>query len=594
MKRSRSQNALQVLFNNRTLRAKIIWLYVFCVLIPVTVTCGMVFSNVHKASVKENADHLNRVADSIDFEFTSALESALYISYELYSSNTIYHFLETQYKSNSDYLQAYNSIFNNYAFYASSKHLISNITFYSNNPTMVNGGRYYRTDAVINEPWYQAYLSADKDVLIFPYYNHAKLIDQQRRMVSVIRRLSYLGSSGIDKYLKLDLNYDMISESLKKNTFDSKMYICQDQQILFTNDEKDKGAKAEYSSIAMLPLNDIQLARSTSAYGFEWDIYLAGYVSNPLAALKDSLWLLAVLLFADALIPAGMILLLSGSIKKRIFKLRDHLIKIEQAEFVPIVDDMGEDEIGELAKHYNLMAQQMENLIKHELNSRLEQQQLQLAKQQAELLALRAQINPHFIYNVLETIRMRSILKTEDETAEMIECLSKLMRKNAEWGSDLITLREELAFANDYLNLQQYRFGKGFHYRFRIQETCYDYIIPSLAVVTFVENACIHGLNRPDHTGSIFISAYEQDAFFVMEIEDTGIGIAPEKVVELQEIIDTADIDALQKPGSLGMLNAVIRFKMHCGEFTQITLESEPLNGTCVIVRMPLEGMRKG
>jgi two-component system sensor histidine kinase YesM len=155
------------------------------------------------------------------------------------------------------------------------------------------------------------------------------------------------------------------------------------------------------------------------------------------------------------------------------------------------------------------------------------------------------------------------------------------------------TLNRKCGFIEDYLSLQKYRFGDDFNYKFRISEDCCSYMIPSLALVTFVENSCVHGFDREEHSGTIFISIYKEGSFLVIEVEDTGVGMEAEQTQKLEKLLNEADIDELQKSSSLGMLNSCIRLKKCCGSQTQIIIESEKQVGTCITIKIPIEHLKK-
>jgi two-component system sensor histidine kinase YesM len=167
------------------------------------------------------------------------------------------------------------------------------------------------------------------------------------------------------------------------------------------------------------------------------------------------------------------------------------------------------------------------------------------------------------------------------------------MRKSSEWGADLILLEQEIGFVKDYLNLQKYRFGDDFYYKLKVSEECNNYMIPSLSLVTFVENSCVHGLDREGHSGSIFVTVLKDDVFLDIEIEDTGVGMEEEQVLSLEKLLNEAKIDDLQRTTSLGMLNASIRLKKYCGSRTKITIESEKQVGTCIMIKIPLEDIKR-
>lgn len=582
---------LQLSINNRRIKTKTIYLYVFCVMIPLIVTNVFIISNMLMVSSKEEKENINNIADSIALDITSSIESAVYVTVDLYASASIYNFLDTEYKNEIDYVEAYNRVFENYVFYASSKHLISEITLYSDNPTMNNGGRYYRIDTIRSEPWYRDFQKSKKDLLIYPYFNDTEYDRNKRRMISVIRKLNYIELNKIEKIVKLDLNFAKINDYVKSSAFDMVVYVCHDNNIIFTNDSKDNDIKKDFYDTSIIPLKDVQIHKKVDDFGIDFDIYLMGYKSNYAKVLKDKLWLIVVLFLADALIPAIIVTLFSHSITKRILLLGKYLKKVKAEEFLTIPVIEGKDEIAELLDNYNLMAARMKDLIEYEFKSKLEQQELHLARQQAELLALYSQINPHFMFNVLENIRMRSVLKAEHETSQMIESLARLMRKIAEWGSDLITLEQEIGFMKDYLNLQKYRFGDDFYYKIKVYGECNNYMIPSLFLVTFVENSCVHGMDREGHSGSIFVTIQKEDKYLAIEIEDTGVGMEPEQVLYLEKLLNEAKIDDLQKTKSLGMLNASIRLKKYCGAETKIMIESEKQVGTCITIKIPLAGI---
>jgi two-component system sensor histidine kinase YesM len=369
--------------------------------------------------------------------------------------------------------------------------------------------------------------------------------------------------------------------------------VCNDDKIIFSNASSDTYLDKDFLDVSLVPMDEVQISKSINAYGIDFDIYLKGYKLNYTKILKDKFWLIAVLFLADALIPAIIITLFSNSITKRIMILGKYLKRVKEEEFYTISVIEGKDEIAELLGNYNRMAIKIKNLIEYEFKSKLEQQELHLARQQAELLALYSQINPHFMFNVLESIRMRSIIKEEHETSQMIESLARLMRKSAEWGADLIPLEKEIGFMEDFLNLYQYRYGEDFHYKVKVSPECNEYLIPSLFLVTFVENSCVHGLNREGHSGSIFVTVEKDDNYMHIEIEDTGVGMEPEQVLSLEQLLNQAKIDDLQRATSLGMLNASIRLKKYCGPNTKIVIESEKQVGTTVIIKIPMEGIKR-
>ena len=204
-------------------------------------------------------------------------------------------------------------------------------------------------------------------------------------------------------------------------------------------------------------------------------------------------------------------------------------------------------------------------------------------------MALQSQINPHFLFNALESIRMRSLLKEENETADMVEKLAIMQRQYVDWGNDSVEIEQELEFVKAYLSLQKYRFGDRLNYNLEIDPECAQIRIPKLTIVTFVENACVHGIESKASPGWIFVRAYKREEQLYIEIEDTGSGIEEQKLYQMQHDMQNADIEMLKNKKSVGMLNACLRLKMYTEDHVCFEIEGEEGVGTWITICIPME-----
>ena len=296
-----------------------------------------------------------------------------------------------------------------------------------------------------------------------------------------------------------------------------------------------------------------------------------------------------LLIALNILIPYAMMRPLRRTFTDRLEILNKTLSYRNQGKMEEIQGIQGTDEIAFLMRNYNSMVKENNHLIETVYKSRLKQQEINIARQKAELLALHGQINPHFLFNVLENIRMRSILKQEYETAEMIEQLSVMERQYVEWGTDALTIQEESQFVESYLKLQKYRFGSRLSYSIEVEEECRDYKIPKLSLVTFVENACVHGIEDKAAPCWIFVKVYKKQEILYMEIEDTGSGISEEYLSVLRERMEHASIEMLKQKGRVGVINACLRLKMYTDGNVKFMLDSEEHVGTIVTIAVPVE-----
>ena len=321
------------------------------------------------------------------------------------------------------------------------------------------------------------------------------------------------------------------------------------------------------------------------------------YILKPETDVLKELWnnmpLIALLILTNAILPWWLMRELNLSLTIRIEQLSQIFDNVGDEELSRIDKISGSDEISRLMENYNRMAVRTNDLIQTVYKDRIKEQQMDIARQNAELLALHSQINPHFLFNALESIRMHCILRNELEIAEMVEKLAVMERQNVDWATDTVEIRKEMEFVEAYLGLQKYRFGDRLSYELEVDETCLGINIPKLTVVTFVENACIHGIENKTTKGWIFVRIYMEEQEGVrelsIEVEDTGSGMDEEEQQKLFEMMLNASIDRLREKGRVGMVNACLRLKMVTDNRVKFALESEKGVGTLVQIRIPLE-----
>ena len=296
--------------------------------------------------------------------------------------------------------------------------------------------------------------------------------------------------------------------------------------------------------------------------------------------------LIIFLIVANLFLPVVMVSTVNRSFTQRLWELGAAFDQVQGGSLQGIENVRGKDEIGLLMQNYNRMVKRMNNLIQRVYKDRLERQEIDLARQNAELLALHSQINPHFLFNMLESIRMRSVIQGEDVTASMIEKLAALERQNINWAFDNIRLAEEMSFVEAYLELQQYRFGNRLHYEIDLPEECADYYIPKLTLTTFAENACVHGMEKKASACWIYVRVYLKGTLLCIEIEDTGGGMEEEAVIKMNEHMRDCTIEDIKENEHVGIINACLRLKMFSKGNVDFSLESEKGVGTFMTIRV--------
>lgn len=284
------------------------------------------------------------------------------------------------------------------------------------------------------------------------------------------------------------------------------------------------------------------------------------------------------------LVPTIVIIIISRSIHTRIQDILKHMKSIKGKNFERIPYYRERDEVGELAMEFNRMSERIENLINDVYVVEIQKKELELRQRQAQLHALHSQINPHFLFNALETIRMRSLMKGESQTAKTIQNMAKIFRKSILWKRSFVTIREELELIECFLEIQKYRFDSKLEYHIEVEQSLMDIEIPKMAFLPFVENASIHGIENIPGIGYISIQIAQEQDQIVFIISDNGVGMEQEKISELQSYFQ----EEAAMGDSIGMKNVITRLKICYGESFTYTIASDQGKGSRIMLRLPM------
>ena len=214
-------------------------------------------------------------------------------------------------------------------------------------------------------------------------------------------------------------------------------------------------------------------------------------------------------------------------------------------------------------------------------------QQLEKEKMFLQLQYLKFQINPHFLYNTLDSILYLIDEKKDEQAEKMIIALSRFFRLSISKGKNIIPLANELDHCKYYLTIQKMRFGDSFSYTVE-NHVKGNYYVLKLILQPIVENSLVHGFGEhPERDAKIHVEAKEDNEHLIFVLEDNGFGILPEKVKEIQDRF----VDLKESPHlGVGMLNVARRIRLYYGESGKVTLESTMDVGTRVTITLPKKG----
>lgn len=358
----------------------------------------------------------------------------------------------------------------------------------------------------------------------------------------------------------------------------------------------DTGGNIVYHPQQQLIYSDLKTEDTAYIASLEDDSYVEGNVIYTVRTLSNGRWRLVGVSFLQEflteslrqlgsilLLLAGLVLLatlivstvLSASLSR---PLRDLEFSMEQFEedadhFSYDPPQRGIHEVRRLSASFRELVLKMQQLMKT-----VREEEVNLRK--TELRALQAQINPHFLYNTLDSISWMCEQGKNAEAVQMVNALARLFRISISRGHELIPIRSELMHAESYLEIQAYRYKNQFTWSIDADEQCLDYLCHKITLQPIIENAIYHGINGLVDDGEIKVTVREDGEDILFTVSDNGSGMTDEQIAAIMQK------DRSDRAG-IGIKNVNDRLTIYFGPAYGIQIKSEPDQGTSVFIRMP-------
>lgn len=265
--------------------------------------------------------------------------------------------------------------------------------------------------------------------------------------------------------------------------------------------------------------------------------------------------------------------------QKKVVILLNSMQELQQGNFQTRLPVDSQDEIGRISESFNEMCKQLNDYVDRVYKAEIQ-------RKNAEINALQTQINPHFLYNTLESIKSNAIMNQDEDTAEMITILGNLFRWISRSGEKMISLEEELQYIRNYLRLQSYRYNKKLEVNVEAEEDLLDEKIPKLILQPLVENAVKHALDEVKRDKLLGIQVRKKEDVLEITVYDNGVGIEEEKLQKIREELQTAK--GQDEFESIGLKNVDQRLKLMYGKEYNLEIKSIREYGTAVKIRIPL------
>ncbi len=470
---------------------------------------------------------------------------------------------------------------------------ICNIAVISSN------GRYIINDGtdMLNEyvslfslDWYRhAFLYPDKTALSSSHVQNV-IRNNYKWVITLSKSIKNTKNNEASGIFFIDLNYKVISDMCENNSLGERGYVFildregniiyhPKQQLLYSGLTTERVDQVMENKTNYFVTNEgVQSKLYTISTSEKTGWTIAGVVYESELMKNKTRTQLLYILVAFLLLAAAMIVsaFVSARITRPIKKLKDSMKEVEQGHFDNAnIEVTSEDEIGSLSKSFNIMTAEIQKLMEENI---YEQKQ----KRKSELRALQSQINPHFLYNTLDSIIWMAEGNKNKEVVLMTASLAKLLRQSISNVNEVLTIEQEIAYIISYLTIQKMRYKDKLEYEIDVDRDIYQYEIVKLILQPIVENAIYHGIKFKDKMCLLRIRGYSAGNNIIIKIIDNGVGMSKEV---LAHIFDEHKHN--HKSNGVGVYNVQMRLQLYYGKNYGISYESAPEEGTTATITIP-------
>lgn len=597
------------LFRNVKIQKKLFTTLLLLFLVPVLTIGVFLVLNTRKTLIshyKELVSAENIRVNSVLFDITTNIYN---VSNSFILNEQLENLLTRQYQNKSEIREAFDC-YKTIDTLLQQQASISQIQIYTNNPTIQDYNHFLYCDSTIRSlDWYQS-LSTDKNILwktvprTASGYTYHELTLFRRISFPLERDFAVIAITVSGNYLKNRLN----NRSIK-----SMACVNQEELFYFTDGLSHCHTMPDigivpgefYTRFAgnfQLDLpdcdtqNTIGSVMTLQPYRSDDFIYTFTYTNQGASHISQLTGTCILIVILAVFIPCFFLYLYTGYFSARIYLLRKAMHQASQDDYNLINSFRGNDELSETFQDLQLMIGKIQEKDRQMYRAELQaqelinrQQELENRQQQIEFKMLASQINPHFLYNTLETIRMKAFNEDNPEVANAIKLLGRYLRYTLDTiGTVSTTLEKELYCIQLYLQIQKLRFKDRINYTIIVEP---DVQPGNCSVLPFllqpvVENAILHGLEKQEQPGQLTIGVFAEDDVLYLDVTDNGKGMTSDELARLLASIETKDIS---RTHSIGLYNINQRIHLCCGAEYGIDIISQENKGTRVTVRIPLK-----
>lgn len=446
--------------------------------------------------------------------------------------------------------------------------------------------------ALRSADWFADELSKSTELYVLDMVDSPFWGGKSEKLLPLLRKVNNNSSYSGDGWVFLGISAKLFRDALKEVQHENRIaVVTATGKTVAAVNEKSVGEDEAF--IRMLLQQGS--GKDTFRMKMNGEKCMVSYVRNPKSGIlvyeilplhrvvnNSFMILMIILLIFTSCISIGMVLssFFTKRINEPIDKLVSHIRLLSHGDFTVDPKIESEDEIGTIGKGVNHMAAKIEELVDMKVESEKEKKNL-------EIKMLQAQINPHFLYNTLDSIRWIAIIQKNSGIVKVVTSLSSLLKNMAKGFNEKITLKQELDFLADYIVIEKVRYVELFDVEIDVEpKELYQAKIVKLTLQPLVENAIFSGIEPSGRNGLVQIKAVKKGQDLCITVRDNGIGMDKEKAKQLLK--DTETVKSSSMSG-IGLPNVDRRMKLVYGESYGLSIQSEPGQYTQITVMLPLE-----
>lgn len=581
--------------NNLKLKHKLLISYIVVVMIPVLIVgIGITTYFRNQAMERAIAQTTNNV-EKVKTRTATMLRVPTDISDILVLDKGLETMVNTHYASVLDLTKAYLA-YNDFRNYIRQYREISGIRFYYDNPTLINNLELIPVSEDVEATnWYKKAMSS-KSIGWF-YINDNQEIPVNR--LSLVRQISFQGT-GKSGVLVIVMNQEELNRMLRQEPFETlitddlgyvvaaknptlvgKTLESLDYGIDLRTQQKGTFKVDIRGEPSYLVIDTLSPGSSMSSLKF-----ISVFATEPIVKDANTVSLIGlIIILLVLLIALVFVYTVSLLTTNRMLRLSRHLNRLALGDLRVVSRIDGNDEIGQLSRQFNYMVESIRRLMNQVVETTEQNNALELAQREIKLKMMASQINPHFLFNALESIRMNAHLKGDKEIANVVRMLGKMMRKNLEAGRESIPLKDEIEMVSSYLEIQKFRYEDRLKFTLDIDPAAAQIRVPPLIVQPLVENAVVHGVEDKEEGVYVELKIEVNDGLVYVSVRDNGMGMPAERLEEVIRLISGA-----QEPeqGRIGLRNVHQRLVLSYGEEHGLRILSVYGQGTEISFTLPV------